>query len=54
MLKVHVGPRRLRPTFDDAERAPYRRITPEPMSIVLVAASLAGLGIAHRMRSRRR
>jgi taurine dioxygenase len=32
MLKVHAGPRPLRPTYDASERQPYRRIIPEPLS----------------------
>lgn len=43
MLKVDVGPRRLRPTYE--AREPYRRIEPEPMSPT-VGAEIRGVALA--------
>src|SRR5262249_19532153 len=48
MLKVHAGPRRLRPTYDEGERRPYRRIRPEPLSPT-VGAETPGLSLAEPM-----
>jgi len=45
MLKVHAGPRRLRPTYDDAERRPYRRIRPEPLSPT-IGAEIGGVALS--------
>jgi taurine dioxygenase len=45
MLKVHAGPRRLRPTYDESERRPYRRITPEPLSPT-VGAEIRGVALS--------
>src|SRR5215831_14386108 len=45
MVKVHAGPRRLRPTYDEHERKDYRRISPEPMSPT-VGAEIGGVSLA--------
>jgi taurine dioxygenase len=45
MAKLQAGPRRLRPTYDDAERQPYRRITPQPLSPT-IGAELHGVSLA--------
>jgi taurine dioxygenase len=45
MPRLEAGPRRLRPTFDDAERQPYRRIAPRPLSPT-IGAELHGVGLA--------
>ncbi len=45
MLKVHAGPRRLRPTYDESERQPYRCITPEPLSPT-VGAEIGGVALS--------
>jgi taurine dioxygenase len=48
MLKVHAGPRRLRATYDENERRPYRRIAPEPLSPT-VGAEIAGVSLSEPM-----
>jgi taurine dioxygenase len=45
MLKVHAGPRRLRPTYDENERQPYRRIATVPLSPT-VGAEISGVSLA--------
>jgi len=45
MLKVYPGPRRLRPTYAAAERQPYRRIAPEPLSPT-IGAEIGGVSLA--------
>src|SRR5262245_2899797 len=45
MVRIHAGPRRLRPTYDESERIPYRRISPEPMSPT-VGAEINGVSLA--------
>jgi taurine dioxygenase len=45
MVKVHAGPRRLRPTYDEPERQPYSRISPEPMSPT-VGAEIDGVSLS--------
>jgi taurine dioxygenase len=45
MLKVHVGPRALRPTWDEHERVPYCRIAPAPMSPT-IGAEIGGVSLA--------
>ena len=45
MLKVHVGPRPVRPTYDERERLPYGRIAPEPMSPT-IGAEIGGVSLA--------
>ncbi len=45
MRKIHAGPRRLRPTYDDSEREPYRRITLQPLSPT-VGAEIDGVSLA--------
>lgn len=44
MVRVHPGPRRLRPTYDEDERRPYRRVTPVPMSPT-VGAEINGVSL---------
>jgi taurine dioxygenase len=44
MVKVHAGPRRLRPTYEEHERKDYRRISPEPMSPT-VGAEIGGVSL---------
>ncbi len=48
MLKVHAGPRRLRPTYDESERPPYRRILPAPLSPT-VGAEIEGVSLSEPM-----
>lgn len=48
MLKIHAGPRQLRPTYDPAQRAPYRRIVAEPLSPT-VGAEINGVSLAEPM-----
>lgn len=48
MLKVHAGPRRLRPTYDENARQPYRRIAPAPLSPT-VGAELSGVSLAEEI-----
>lgn len=48
MLKVHAGPRRLRPTYDENERQPYRRIAPAPLSPT-VGAEINGVSLAEEI-----
>jgi taurine dioxygenase len=45
MPRLEAGPRRLRPTFDEAERQPYRRIAPGPLSPT-IGAELHGTSLA--------
>lgn len=48
MLDVQAGPRHLRPTYDEGERQPYRRIEPAPMSPT-VGAEIGGVSLAEAM-----
>ncbi len=48
MLNFQAGPRRLRPTYDESERQPYRRIVPAPMSPT-VGAEIDGVSLAAAM-----
>ena len=45
MLKIHAGPRPLRPTYDENERKSYRRIAPAPLSPT-VGAEIGGVSLA--------
>lgn len=45
MLRVHAGPRHIRPTYDDGARQPYRRIAPAPLSPT-VGAEIGGVSLA--------
>ena len=45
MRKIHAGPRRLRPTYGESERKPYRRIAPQPLSPT-VGAEIDGVSLA--------
>jgi taurine dioxygenase len=44
MLSLHAGPRHLRPTYDESERLPYRRIAPAPLSPT-VGAEIGGVSL---------
>jgi len=48
MLKLHAGPRRLRPTYDEGDRRPYRRITAAPLSPT-IGAEIGGISLAEPM-----
>jgi len=45
MLSFEAGPRPVRPTYDENERQPYRRIAPEPMSPT-VGAEIGGVSLS--------
>ncbi len=45
MVEMHPGPRHLRPTYDEAERLPYTRIMPEPLSPT-IGAEISGVSLA--------
>jgi taurine dioxygenase len=48
MPTIQAGPRQLRPTYDDGERRPYRRIAPRPMSPT-IGAEIDGIALAEPM-----
>ena len=48
MLQLHAGPRRLRPTYDENDRTPYRRVSPRPLSPT-VGAEIEGISLAEPM-----
>ena len=48
MLKFRAGPRPLRPTYDEHERRPYRRIAPAPLSPT-VGAEIDGVSLSDPM-----
>ena len=48
MLKVHAGPRPVRPTYDENEHRPYRRIAPGPLSPT-VGAEINGVSLSEPM-----
>jgi taurine dioxygenase len=48
MLKFRAGPRRLRTTYEESERSPYRSITPVPLSPT-VGAEIGGVSLAKPM-----
>jgi taurine dioxygenase len=48
MLKVHAGPKRLRPTFDECARQSYHRIVPTPLSPT-VGAEINGVSLSEPM-----
>jgi len=48
MLKVHPGPRRLRPTYGEHDRQPYQHIRPEPLSPT-IGAEINGVRLDHEI-----